>query len=503
MIEKQILSMIMHDPTINVEVLKTLNSEDFKDNYCKRLFEFCKKIYSDGYSPTYATILREGLKLSLINTDNQKKLEEIAKINSDSTLDKLIKELKNPLLKNNYNPLKPKITCLNDVEMEEVNWLWYMFLACKKITMLEGDPGQGKTFLALAIIAIITNGWPFPDKTGKPDRKRVREPRNVLYMTAEDGVSDTIKPRLEMLGADHRRVFMLDGFYEENDPENIQAVSLKDLNILRSTFEQVQPALLVVDPLQAYLGTGVDMHRANEVRPILSAILRLAEEFDCAVILIRHLNKSTGGNVAYRGMGSIDFTAAARSVLLVGRDPDDKNKRVVIQTKSSLAAEAPAIGFSLDENGFTWTGISDLTAEQVLSSMRDDNGDKNAVDEAKDFLEDILQSGPVPSNEIFSKGSKYGISKASIRRAKEKLDIRAFREPGGGRNALWLWQIRCSNNLYEQVDHLIESPNITGTGIDAQDAQDKSMSACSEGKIFKEIEHDLWAMKNESQGGEY
>lgn len=391
------------------------------------------------------------------------------------------------------NSLKPKITRLDDVEIEKINWLWYMFLAARKLTMLEGDPGEGKTFLALALIAIITNGWPFPDETGKPDRKTVREPGNVIYMTAEDGLGDTIKPRLDMLGADHKRIFVLEGYFRESDPGNLQQVSLTDLTILRATFEQVKPVLLVVDPLQAYLGAGVDMHRANEVRPVLSGIMHLAEEFNTAVIFIRHLNKASGGKALYRGMGSIDFNAAARSVLLVGRDPEDKHKRVVIQTKSSLSEEAPSIGFTLDEHGFTWTGVSNLTADDVLSQNKGDDNGKSAVEEAKDFLEDILQDGPVASNSIFIKAQKAGISKASIRRAKDKLNIQAFKEPGKGREAAWMWRITCSTISNEQVEQVIETPNSVGPGLLVQEAQVKSVSTYSGSKTCQELNRVLWS----------
>lgn len=378
---------------------------------------------------------------SNLKPDNNENLESLGR--SEPSSKKVPKNTEKVVAN---NPLRPVITCLDDIEIEEVNWLWYKFIATRKLTMLEGDPGDGKTFMSLALIAIITNGWPFPDEYGKPEQKRIREPGNVIYMTAEDGLADTVKPRLEKLGADHKRVHILEGYIRDDDPDNVQQIALTDINVLRATFEHVKPVLLVVDPLQAYLGAGVDMHRANEVRPVLTGIMRLAEEFNTAVIFIRHLNKASGGKALYRGMGSIDFNAAARSVLLVGRDPEDKNKRVVIQTKSSLIDEAPSIGFTLNEQGFAWTGKSELTANQVLSQFRDGTEGKSAVDEAVSFLEDILLDGPVASNEIYSMGVKAGISKASIRRAKEKVDVHTYREHGKGREAPWMWRIRCSNN---------------------------------------------------------
>lgn len=369
-----------------------------------------------------------------------------------------------------------KITCLEDVEIEDINWIWHMFLAARKLTILEGDPGEGKTFVALAITAIITNGWPFPDEDGVPRSEKAREPGNVVYLTAEDGLSDTIKPRLAMLGADHKRVFILEGYFSPEDPDNLQMVTLTDLSVLRDTFEKIKPVLLIVDPLQAYLGAGVDMHRANEVRPVLSGIMRLAEEYDTAVIFIRHLNKSSGGKALYRGMGTIDFNAAARSVILIGRDPEDRSKRIIIQTKSSLSEEAPAIGFRLDKDGFAWLGKTNKTADEILNPQpkeKANNEDANLVDKVTAYLMEALRDGPVMVNRLYRDAARTcGASEKTVRRAKDKLNadrtiIGAFK--GTGPQSPWYWQLQ--GGQPDHVGHVIQTSDASPLNKGGQDGQ--------------------------------
>ncbi|MEQ8174755.1 MAG: AAA family ATPase [Syntrophomonadaceae bacterium] len=380
---------------------------------------------------------------------------------------------------------EPVITCLDDIEAEEVAWLWPGYIALRKICLVEGDPSHGKTWVTLAIAAAISQGWPLPDQDTGINQQTELEPASVIYMTAEDGLSDTIKPRMINLGADCDKIYVIEG--QRQGDKEMEPVTMQDLDILRQAMEQVKPALLIIDPLQGFLGAGVDMHRANETRPVLTGILRLAEEFNCAVVIIRHLNKSSGGKAAYRGMGSIDFTATARTVLLVGKDPDDPHKRIVIPTKCNVGAEGVPVAFTLTpEEGFRWAGKADRTAEDLLypQAKEDDGNEKGKVDEAQDFLEDILQDGPVSSNEIFSKAGKAGISKASIRRAKELLNIQAYREPGKGREAAWMWRIRSSNISNEHLEQVIETPKNTGLEIDAQDAQSK---------LFEQVKKPSWS----------
>ena len=192
-----------------------------------------------------------------------------------------------------------KLISMDTIPIEEVTWLLKPFIPYGKITIIQGDPGEGKTTLVLQIIAALTTGRPIWD--GLPETERI----HVIYQTAEDGLSDTIKPRLVAAGADCARVLVID--------DSEKALTLDD-DRLEQALEQTGARLVVLDPIQGYIGSGVDMHRANEIRPLMHRLAKLAEKYSCAVILIGHMNKNSGDKSSYRGLGSIDFQAAARSV---------------------------------------------------------------------------------------------------------------------------------------------------------------------------------------------
>ena len=225
-----------------------------------------------------------------------------------------------------------KLISMSEINAEEVQWLWYPYIPLGKLTILQGDPGEGKTSFILAVIAALTRGEPLPEC------EQAAEPMNVIYQTAEDGLADTIKPRLESAGADCTRVLVID--------ESKRELTLCDAR-LEEAIRRTGAKLIVLDPLQAYLGSDVDMHRANEVRPVLKRLSMMAERTQCAVILIGHMNKAQGLKSGYRGLGSIDFRASARSVLIVGRLKSGDTLRIVAQDKNSLAPEGSSIAFEL------------------------------------------------------------------------------------------------------------------------------------------------------------
>jgi len=198
---------------------------------------------------------------------------------------------------------------MDTIQSEEIKWLWYPYIPYGKLTIVQGDPGEGKTTFALNLAAKLSLGENFENDSESEDR----EPINVIYQTAEDGLADTVKPRLEAAGADCSKILVID--------ESEKSLSMKDDRI-EQTLEQTHAKLLILDPIQAYLGDNVDMNRANETRNVTKRIAALAERTGCAIILIGHMNKGGGQKAAYRGIGSIDFFAIARSVLLVARVPD-------------------------------------------------------------------------------------------------------------------------------------------------------------------------------------
>ena len=312
---------------------------------------------------------------------------------------------------------KPNLKLINieQVEMEKIDWLLYPFIPFGKVTIVQGDPGEGKTTMVLQIIAKLTKGEAVlpsgSDESALEEKTMVLEPVNVIYQTAEDGLGDTIKPRLLSAGADCSRVMVID--------DNDQALTMMDAR-LEEAIIQTKARLVVLDPIQGFLGADVDMHRANEIRPLMKRVAVLAEKYHCAIILIGHMNKNSNGKSSYRGLGSIDFQAAARSVLIVGRIKDEPEIRVVCHVKSSLAPEGKSIAFRLDKDtGFEWIGEYDISADDLLSG--DNRGQK--IHEAKEFLKEILVSGSVAQTKVAEEAESRGIKKKTLWNAKKELEI--------------------------------------------------------------------------------
>ena len=316
---------------------------------------------------------------------------------------------------NRRNESNLKLINMEQVEIEKIDWLLYPFIPFGKVTIVQGDPGEGKTTMVLQIIAKLTKGEAvLPSDSDESDlegKTMALEPVNVIYQTAEDGLGDTIKPRLLSAGADCSRVMVID--------DNDQALTMMDAR-LEEAIIKTNARLVVLDPIQGFLGTAVDMHRANEIRPLMKRVAVLAEKYHCAIILIGHMNKNSNGKSSYRGLGSIDFQAAARSVLIVGRIKDEPEIRVVCHVKSSLAPEGKSIAFRLDKDtGFEWIGEYDISADDLLSG--DNRGQK--IHEAKEFLKEILVSGSVAQTKVAEEAESRGIKKKTLWNAKKELEI--------------------------------------------------------------------------------
>ena len=269
---------------------------------------------------------------------------------------------------------KVKIISMDEVQAEEIKWLWKPYIPFGKLTIVQGDPGEGKTTFVLQLAAQLSQGKGFDESM------EISEPMNVIYQTAEDGLADTVKPRLLSANADCSKIKVID------DTE--QSLYMDDERLEIAIREQ-NAKLLILDPLQAYLGDRVDMNRANEAREMTKKLSAMAERTGCAVVLVGHMNKGSGTKAAYRGIGSIDFFAIARSVLLVGRVPNDSNIRAIVQIKNNLEKEGETMAFRLDENGFKWMGEFDVSADELLSGGA--NADKHKI--AIDFLQNILSDG--------------------------------------------------------------------------------------------------------------
>ena len=330
---------------------------------------------------------------------------------------------KSIVLKEPSKPETVKIIRMSDVELTPVEWLWKPYLPFGKLSVLQGNPGEGKTYFAMHLAAACTNGKLLPNM------ERM-EPFNVIYQTAEDGLGDTVKPRLIEAGADLDRVLVI-------DDSEVQ-LTLSDERIEKAIIEN-NARLVIIDPIQAYLGADVDMNRANEVRPIFMRLGQVAQRTGCAILLIGHLNKAAGMQSLQRGLGSIDIAAAVRSVMFIGKLKHDPTMRILTHEKSSLAPPGVSLAFSLgDEGGFRWVGEYDITADEMLSGIEPQRETK--TQQAKDLICALLAGGKqVFSEDIDKAALERGIPGRTVRDAKRELgDALKSKIVEGRKKVFWM-----------------------------------------------------------------
>ena len=330
---------------------------------------------------------------------------------------------KSIVLKEPSKPETVKIIRMSDVELTPVEWLWKPYLPFGKLSVLQGNPGEGKTYFAMHLAAACTNGKLLPNM------ERM-EPFNVIYQTAEDGLGDTVKPRLIEAGADLDRVLVI-------DDSDVQ-LTLSDERIEKAIIEN-NARLVIIDPIQAYLGADVDMNRANEVRPIFMRLGQVAQRTGCAILLIGHLNKAAGMQSLQRGLGSIDIAAAVRSVMFIGMLKHDPTMRILTHEKSSLAPPGVSLAFSLgDEGGFRWVGEYDITADEMLSGIEPQRETK--TQQAKDLICTLLAGGKqVLSEDIDKAALERDIPGRTVRDAKRELgDALKSKIVEGRKKVFWM-----------------------------------------------------------------
>lgn len=311
-----------------------------------------------------------------------------------------------------------KLISMDQVPIEEVQWLWYPYIPYGKLTIIHGDPGEGKTTLILRLAALLSQGESLPCDD------RPQEPVKIIYQTAEDGLGDTIKPRLLAGDADCAQIKVID--------ETEASLTLLDERV-EQAISETGARVMILDPVQAYVGTGVDMNRANEVRTVLAQLSRIAEKYKCAMILVGHLNKAQGTKSQYRGLGSIDFQAAARSVLIVGRVKEKPEVRVMAHEKSSLAPEGEPVAFELSaDNGIRWLGHYDISIDDLLSGV----SREKKSDLAEKLIRDCLSDGRYPQQALMDKAKRMDISKRIIDEVKKRLNVRSVKDGNQ-----WFWQL--------------------------------------------------------------
>jgi hypothetical protein len=296
------------------------------------------------------------------------------------------------------------------------------------LAMLSGDPGGGKTFISLALAADITVGR-------IPSTKEPCPAADVLYMSVENSPAHVLRPRFDSLGGDASRFHLLRGSV---DGERRDGVRLSDVSLLSDALRETKARLVIVDPIQSYLGADVDAHRSNETRPILDGLSRLAEEQQCCILLVRHLSKAQTGRAIHRGLGSIDLTGAVRTELLAGSSADDSSERALVHLKSNLGPFGPSIGYVIDpDGGFFWTGESQLTSSDILAP---DLGESQnpAIQDAEVFLRNALARGARKQKDIEAEAGQHGISRRTLTRAKKRLNVQSRKTSMTG---AWEWML--------------------------------------------------------------
>ena len=296
--------------------------------------------------------------------------------------------------------------CYEDIEQTSVDWLWFPYIPFGKLTIIQGNPGEGKTYFAMMLTEACTNRKLFPNMEDI-------EPFNVIYQTAEDGMGDTIKPRLIEAGADLSRVMVID------DTE--EALTLSDDRIEKAVRQNLV-RLVIIDPVQAFIGADVDMNRANEVRPVFRKLGMIAEKTGCAIVLIGHLNKSSGTQSTYLGLGSIDIMAAVRSLIFIGKVRKDPTTRVLIHEKSSLAPPGETMAFKLgDEEGFRWVGAYEISADELLDGKEGKATETKLERGAKLIRELLADKKEISIRELDEKAKEQGISGRTMRDVRNRM----------------------------------------------------------------------------------
>ena len=306
----------------------------------------------------------------------------------------------------------------SSVAQRKVEWLWYPYIPYGKITLIQGDPGEGKSTFILNIAALLTKG------KAMPDGFHISEPQKVVYQTAEDNLSDTVKPRLLSAGADCDQI----AYIIDDDG----TLTLEDSRI-EEVIRQTGARLFVLDPLQAYLSQGSDMFSAGRMRQQLKRLADIAAKYRCAVVIIGHMNKASGEKNLYRGLGSIDIAAIARSVLMIARDRTDPRIRYMFPVKSSLAPEGATIGFTFEKRrGLKWIGICNPDKDQIEDCSI--GGNKWAV--ATRIISELLEDGDMRSSDILHKLKVMGISERTAQSAKKKMGVSSYKKDN-----VWFWHL--------------------------------------------------------------
>jgi hypothetical protein len=337
--------------------------------------------------------------------------------------------------------------CLADVREERIAWRSRGRVARGKLTVIDGDPGLGKSTVMMDWAARVSRGDPLPD--GEP-----QDERGVLLLCAEDDPADTIRPRLRLMGADLSQIYLLN---EVPDERGMRMAALPtDCDLIEAIIRARNVGLVVIDPLTAFLAEDLKANSDQDVRRALSPLALVAQRTGASVILLRHLNKTASVNALYRGGGSIGIIGIARFGLLVAEDRNQGDDvRILASTKSNVGPPPASLAYRLvpvpgeDHAVVEWIGTSDLRARDLLTEQAADDETRDEWDDAVEWLRGFLGDGPKPAKAVYDEGRRVGIGVRAIRRAKAKLGVRAVKHGFSGETE-WRWTLEPASS---------ESPN--------------------------------------------
>ena len=323
----------------------------------------------------------------------------------------------------------------SDITPKEVKWLWYPYIPFGKVTLLQGDPGDGKSQLMLAVSALVSKGKPLPFA----DEEDAHEPMTVIYQTTEDDADDTVVPRFIASDGDRDRLLFI-----REDEKNL---TFGDDRI-RSAIVQSGAKLLILDPLSSYIGDDCSLNAANETRAAFNHLIGVAKDTGCAIVIIAHMNKLRETSPLYRTSGSIDIAGVARSILAITRTPnkENPNERVMVQVKSNLAPTGSAILFEVGENGIGFLDEIEMTADQAFSAIAPKTGRPSEESEAATtFIKEMMMDGKLPSSECEARLKAAGFKKSTVKKAKKNAGVVSVKE-----GMIWYWTLPTGDAVSEK-----------------------------------------------------
>ncbi len=324
------------------------------------------------------------------------------------------------------------VRLFSDVQSKSLNWLWYPYIPYGKVTILQGDPGDGKTTFAVNVAAILSKGGVFPEES------EAVKAANVIYQTTEDDYADTIKPKLEAAGADCQRV----GFISDRE----QNLTLEDPRF-EEAVRSMKAKLLIIDPIQAFVPKDGNLYQASKMRMSMQRLSWIAERYQCAILLIGHMTKSKNSKQLYRGLGSIDITASVRSVLMITRDHLQPEIRYMFPVKSNIAIEGDAIGFIFTEMGFRWIGKCRINKDELAEPVSIRISKKS---QAQELIRILLADHEMASKEFMEKMESFGLRERTIRQAQKELGVYSVR-----RNNAWHVGLPSGKDDEEEEEELV------------------------------------------------